>query len=81
MKKATLTILITFAAVVCVAAQRASSVSLRVGEQKTVASRLKIHFLEVTDDSRCPVGTTCVWAGNAKVKLALSVGRKHGRWT
>ena len=57
---------------------RSSNVSLRVGEQKTVVSRLKIHFLEVTDDSRCPAGTTCVWAGNAKVKLALSVGRKHG---
>jgi len=77
MKKAFLTILITFAAAICVTAQRSTDFSLQVGEQKTAASKLKIHFLEVTDESRCPVGTTCVWAGNAKVKLGLSVGRKR----
>ena len=77
MKKTILTILITLTAVIGVAAQRSPNVSLRVGQQKTVAGRLKLHFVEVTDDSRCPLGTECVWAGNAKVKIALSIGRKR----
>ena len=77
MNKTLLTILITLAAVAGVTAQRSTNASLRVGEQRTVASKLRIHFIEVTDDSRCPVGTECVWAGNAKVKLALSVGKKR----
>ena len=77
MKKGLLTLLLILSAAVCAAAQRETTASIRVGEQKTVAGRLKIHFQEVIDDSRCPVGTTCVWAGNAKVKLTLSVGRKR----
>ena len=76
MKKGLLTLLLILSSAVCAAAQRETTASIRVGEQKTVAGRLKIHFQEVIDDSRCPVGTTCVWAGNAKVKLTLSVGRK-----
>ena len=77
MKKGLLTLLLILSSAVCAAAQRETTASIRVGEQKTVAGRLKIHFQEVIDDSRCPVGTTCVWAGNAKVKLTLSVGRKR----
>ena len=77
MKKGLLTLLLILSSAVCAAAQRETTASIRVGEQKTVAGRLKIHFQEVIDDSRCPIGTTCVWAGNAKVKLTLSVGRKR----
>jgi hypothetical protein len=33
---------------------------------------LKIKFLTVVEDSRCPKGTQCIWAGNAKVKLRVS---------
>jgi hypothetical protein len=31
-----------------------------------------IHFDVVKDDSRCPRGMTCVWAGNGEVQLTLS---------
>lgn len=74
MKKVLLTILVLILAVGYASAQAKRTVSLRVGEQKTAAGRLHINFIEVTDDSRCPVDATCVWAGNAKVKLALSKG-------
>src|SRR4051812_1778266 len=77
MKKAVLTIFLTLIAAGFSAGQ--SHVSLRQGDQKTVAKRLTVHFLEVTDDSRCPEGTTCIWAGNAKVNLTLAVGRKPAR--
>lgn len=36
---------------------------------------LTIVFTAVRDDSRCPLDVVCVWAGNAEVLLAVSVGR------
>ena len=77
MKKLLLTILVLVLTVGYASAQAKRTVSLRVGEQKTASGRLHINFIEVTDDSRCPVDATCVWAGNAKVKLALSIGKTH----
>jgi len=44
--------------------------------EKIPASRLKIKFLSVVEDSRCPQGTQCIWAGNAKIKLRVT---DHGR--
>jgi hypothetical protein len=36
----------------------------------------RVAFDQVIEDSRCPVGTTCIWEGNAKlaVRLAPTVG-------
>jgi len=51
-------------------------VSVRVAQEKpSVLGRFSVKFLSVIDDSRCPVNTTCVWAGNAKIKIQLSKGR------
>ena len=33
---------------------------------------VRIRFLEVVEDSRCPDGTTCVWAGRAIVKAEVT---------
>jgi hypothetical protein len=53
-------------------AQTKETFTLNVGKQKTAKkSRLKIKFLGVTEDSRCPVGVNCIWAGNAKVKVKI----------
>ena len=49
---------------------------LRAGQQVTVkGTRLRIKFVKVENDSRCPTGVTCVWAGNAAVRLWVSTGR------
>jgi hypothetical protein len=32
---------------------------------------LTIAFEQVVEDSRCPVGTTCVWAGDAAIALRV----------
>lgn len=32
---------------------------------------MSIRFEDVLEDSRCPVGATCVWAGNARVALTV----------
>lgn len=45
---------------------------LRFGEQASLDNeKLLISFEEVLEDSRCPEGVTCVWAGNAQVGLMV----------
>lgn len=47
-------------------------VALRHGQQKTVGNtRLIIKFVSVVEDSRCPTGANCIWAGNAKIKILV----------
>jgi len=49
---------------------------LKVGRQATVkGTKLRIRFVAVENDSRCPSDVTCVWAGNAAVRLQLGTGR------
>lgn len=44
--------------------------TLRYGQQKRVAEgNLRIKFVAVVEDSRCPVGADCIWAGNAQIKV------------
>lgn len=52
---------------------------VRVGQWVSIeGERLRVSFSRVAEDSRCPEGVTCVWAGNAKVVLKLSKGRRRG---
>lgn len=52
-------------------------VSIANRREKVVSGfGIKIKFLDVLDDSRCPKGQTCVWAGNAKVKIQVFSGRR-----
>ena len=56
------------------------TLTLRVGQQKTSATgKIKVKFISVMEDSRCPVNVTCVWAGNAKIKISLAKGKKAAR--
>lgn len=49
---------------------------MRVGQQKSArSSKVRIKFLSVVEDSRCPKDVNCVWAGNAKIKVRISTGR------
>ena len=49
---------------------------LKVGRQVTVkGTKLRIRFVTVENDSRCPSDVTCVWAGNAAVRLQLGTGK------
>jgi hypothetical protein len=52
------------------------TVEVRAGREVTVgAHKLKLRFAAVLEDSRCPEGVQCVWAGNARVRLELSGAR------
>jgi hypothetical protein len=50
-------------------------VTVRVDQEKVVPrTQIKVKFVELVEDSRCPVDVRCIWAGNARVKLRFSKG-------
>jgi hypothetical protein len=50
-----------------------SEVKLSPGQEVAVTrTKLRIKFIVVESDSRCPSDVTCVWAGNAAIKLQLA---------
>src|SRR5688572_20468035 len=54
-------------------AQAGHRLTVRTGEQKiAVRGELKLEFVSVLEDSRCPADVQCIWAGNARVKVKLT---------
>ncbi|HQX54844.1 MAG TPA: hypothetical protein PLP07_02870 [Pyrinomonadaceae bacterium] len=50
------------------------TITVNSGKQAAAKkSKLKVKFISVTEDSRCPEGAQCIWAGNAKVQVEISV--------
>jgi hypothetical protein len=43
-------------------------------ERSTGGGRLAIRFLERVSDDRCPANAVCIWAGDARVRLAVRSG-------
>jgi hypothetical protein len=49
--------------------------TLAVGQEARAPDGvLRVAFLAVSDDSRCPTDVQCVWAGNAAVELGIAYG-------
>ena len=69
-------VLIGFGPFVGVSAKHPDRVSVKVNEVATAKSGIRIKFVEMIDDSRCPTDTNCIWAGNAKIKVRIT---KNGR--
>ncbi|MGK9369934.1 hypothetical protein ACSSWA_13640 [Melioribacter sp. Ez-97] len=55
---------------------KSDTVSIELGMKNYayINNELKILFEDVPEDSRCPLGVMCVWAGNAVVRLKVSLG-------
>jgi len=69
----TLILTFIFGGFVQARAQTNQPLKLTVNQQKTVTKdKLKIKFVSVVEDSRCPTGTNCIWAGNAKVQIKVT---------
>ena len=50
----------------------AKEVKLRAGGEAALkVEGLVLRFLSVVGDSRCPEGVTCVWAGDAEIRVGL----------
>jgi hypothetical protein len=46
---------------------------LKINQEATIEGEgLAVAFESVLQDSRCPEGVDCIWAGNAKIKIRLS---------
>ena len=57
----------------------ASDLRVEVGGTVVVEDgALEITFTEVASDSRCPRGETCIWEGDAVVRLAVRSGADNG---
>ncbi len=58
------------------AAQKPEAVTVKAGQQRLAKkAKLKIKFVSVVEDSRCPENVQCVWAGNAKITVTVTSSR------
>lgn len=47
-------------------------IGVKVPQGETIVLKgVSIKFMEVLEDSRCPEGVTCIWAGRARVKVSV----------
>jgi len=51
-----------------------AEVVLKIGQEARIDALLRLDFLGVPADSRCPAMVECFWAGDAAVALGLSLG-------
>ncbi|WGF93640.1 hypothetical protein [Aequorivita marisscotiae] len=75
MKNSLLAILILFSTFAFAQDDAAETpkIAVKVPKGETVVLKgISIKFLEVVEDSRCPTGVDCIWAGRAKVKVAVT---------
>ena len=69
----TLILTLAFGAGLAVEAQTGQRQKIQIHKQKRFSrSNLTVKFVSLVEDSRCPVGTNCIWAGNAKIKVEIS---------
>lgn len=55
------------------------NVVLKIGHIEKLAGGSTIKFIEVVEDSRCPEGTTCIWAGRAIIRVEVTADGKESR--
>lgn len=56
---------------------QAPKIGIKVPKGETVVLKdVSIKFLEVVEDSRCPEGVNCIWAGRAIVKVEVTANGK-----
>lgn len=80
MKKFIIITLITLLMAMATLAKEPETFSVELCEQKvTTTGKITVKFLEVLEDSRCPPHVTCIWAGNAKIKISVKKGRRAAK--
>ena len=57
--------------------QAGKSVSVRIGQERSAGrANVRIKFVEMIEDSRCPRDVECIQAGNASVRVRVT---RNGR--
>ncbi|MDT4895722.1 MAG: hypothetical protein QOH25_799 [Acidobacteriota bacterium] len=86
MTSAILSFLVLFAATTAAAPPESSikevaldkEFEVRFGQLVSIKKEgLKISFKDVAEDSRCPTGVECIWAGNAKIVVFIKNNRRR----
>ena len=54
---------------------------LNPGQSARVHAATTLHYVRLVSDSRCPVGTQCIWAGEATIELTLESGKEKQTFT
>src|SRR5687767_2722486 len=68
---------IVFGTIQTVEAQSREQQKVQIHKQKKFSkSNLTVKFVSLIEDSRCPEGANCIWAGNAKIKIEVSINGK-----
>ena len=58
---------------IAASAQTVETLTVPLGQQKKAGkSDLRVSFIQLINDSRCPANAKCVWAGSAKIKISVS---------
>ena len=53
-------------------------VTLKIGQSALIEGEaLRVEFVEVLEDSRCPVGVTCVWEGDAIARFIVEKNKER----
>jgi hypothetical protein len=71
-----LLVLLGFGLFSSASAKDAEKVSVKINEVVTAKGGIRIRFVEMVEDSRCPTDANCVWAGNAKIRVKVT---RNGR--
>ena len=67
---------LAFGSFIAAEAQTKERQKVQIQKQKRFSrSNLTVRFVSLVEDSRCPVGANCVWAGNAKIRIEVGKGR------
>lgn len=62
------------------AADPGAAVTLAPGDAVSVMTTdMKVRFVAVTEDSRCPRDVNCIWAGEVKVLLEIRVSQAESQ--
>ena len=73
----TFLLFVTLTASAFAAVPQDGKVVVQVEKEKSVSGMpLKIKFVKMVEDSRCPKDVNCVWAGNARITVKVT---KNGR--
>ena len=56
-------------------AAQARTLTLQAGETVSLGDQGELRYVRTVNDSRCPVGVQCVWAGDAEVLFEFTVAR------
>lgn len=57
-------------------AKRDYDIKVLINKEVTAKDGLKVAFVELIEDSRCPTDANCIWAGNAKIRVRVTKSGK-----